>query len=107
MFKSKKKKFAPWPWRIRVLYVTLGISLLLNAVAISFMIMLNSREADLAVISHAIGNSCERDYSWNMANISPTAEGRVVFSEAFCKRDAVTGEHFKTGKVVDGHYVLR
>lgn len=107
MFKSKKKKFAPWPWRIRGLYVVLGISLLLNAIAISFIVLLNSRQADLAVISHAIRNSCNRDYAWNMTNLPATSEGRVVFSEALCKRDAVTGEYFKTSKVVDGHYVLR
>ncbi|GEM_PF-2162315 len=107
MFKSKKKKSISWPWRIRGLYVVLGISLLLNAIAISFVVMLNSRQADLALISHAINNSCNRDYAWNVANLPMSQAGRVVFSESLCNRDAVTGQYFNNSKVVDGHYLFR
>lgn len=107
MFKSTKKKFTPWPWRIRGLYVVLAISLLFNAIALSFVFMINSRQADNAVMAHALRNSCVRDYDWNMANLPMTQEGRVVFSESLCNRDAVTGKYFNNSKVVDGHYLFR
>lgn len=106
MFKSKKKKFAPWPWRIRILYVALGISLLANAVFISFTIFISSPTADYTVTQYAIGNMCDRDYSRIMANI-PAADGRIQFSEQLCQRDAASGLDMTTGKVVNGHYVLR
>ena len=106
MFKSKKKKFAPWPWRIRTLYLALGISLLANALFISFTVFLSSSLADYTVTQYAVGNMCNRDYSRIMANI-PTTDVRIQFSEQFCQRDAITGLGMTTGKVIDGHYVLR
>jgi hypothetical protein len=106
MFKSKKKKFAPWPWRIRGLYVALGISLFVNAAVISMVAFVNSPQADYFVAQQALGNMCGRDYSRIMSNI-PTTNVGIQFSEQVCQRDAITGQSITTGRVVNGHYVLR
>jgi hypothetical protein len=103
---QRHKKDLPWPWRVRGLYVVLGVSLVLNAITVSFIAILNSPQANFAVMSHAISNSCDRNYALNMTTL-PTTDGRVLFSEALCNRDATTGQYLTSGKVVDGHYVLR
>lgn len=38
---KSKKKYLPWPWRFRALYLVLGVSLIINAITLSFITYLN------------------------------------------------------------------
>lgn len=104
MFKSKKKKSMAWPWRVRGLYVVLGVSLLLNVIALSSLGYLNSSKADMHLYNVAINNLCQRDYNDSVA-AQTTKDDKVLLAEKICHRDAVTGVSLSNGKVVDGHYV--
>lgn len=105
MFKSNKKR-QPWPWRVRGIYLVLGVSLLLNAITLSFVTFLSSPYADYALLSHSYNQACVRDYDKHL-NAITTTSGKILFSEAQCSRDAATGKFLNTARIVDGHYVLR
>ncbi|MBW4061605.1 hypothetical protein HJC99_03505 [Candidatus Saccharibacteria bacterium] len=102
------RKLTPtWPFRMRGLYIVLGLSLLINVVVLSFMVYFNSRQADQAMMKTAIAHICTRDYDWYKAGL-PTEGSQALFSEGLCNRDVNTGSTLSGdhSKIVNGHYVF-
>jgi hypothetical protein len=99
-----KPKSPTWPYRIRISYLVLALSLLVNAVTIGFIVHINSKQADMALLRTAIEHSCDRDYNYIMSQL-PNDGGRVLFSEGLCTRDAATGGVFGPdhSQIVNGH----
>lgn len=104
MFKSSKKRSAPWPWRIRILYLTLGISLFVNAIVLSFMVYTNSRESNLRMSAAAIASSCVQNYAYNLSRFNSNND-RIMFSEGLCRRDVNNGAELNNVEIVNGHLV--
>ena len=104
--KSKTKKSLPWPWRFRGLYIVLGVSLLLNAITLSFVTFLTSPTASYGLLSHSLDQACVRDYDDILVGLESQTE-KVLFSEANCMRNVTTGKNLDNATIVNGHYIVR
>ena len=104
---AKSTAQSTWGSKLYATWIVLGISLLVNAILISFITYANSKHADNMLISHALQNVCVRDYNWLMTSGSTGSEdSKVLYSEGLCRRDVATGADINF-KVVNGHLVVQ
>ena len=103
---AKRLRPLTWPYRLRGLYLVLGLSLLANALFISFVWYINSRSADVAMLETAVTHMCSRDYGYQMSKLTDE-NSKILLSEGVCKRDITTTNPLAADrvKIAGGHFV--
>lgn len=96
-----------WGDYLHTVPVILMVSLLVNAVLISTIAYVQSPGGDLSLLSHALTNTCERDYAKNLNRINDYKQ-RAFFSEQTCHRNYKSGELLiNTWTSSDGKYSVK
>ena len=78
---AKIKAPSAWPWRIRGMYIVLGLSLAVNGAALATLVFLESREGVFVLVNEATQSACDRNYDVIAANLKADRKRFTVLHE--------------------------